>query len=130
MLDAVEVLHDPRIQLGDVVRVVDRAGAELNTLAWVVGLRTTCAAGGVPQQTLTLRGTSYNGVPVDAGLTPDGPVDTGAPPGSAAPRAVRALTSAATEPRPVTPVPIDDPDARAGDDGMDLDHLLPPPWEQ
>ncbi|GGR73634.1 hypothetical protein GCM10010252_10260 [Streptomyces aureoverticillatus] len=132
VLDAVEVLHDPRIQLGDVVRVVDGAGAELNTLAWVVGLRTTYTAGGVPQQTLTLRGTSYNGVPVDAGLTPDGPVDTGTPPGAAAPRAVRALTAAAPEPepRPVTPVPIDDPDARAGDDGMDLDHMLPPPWEQ
>ncbi|WP_446040240.1 hypothetical protein [Streptomyces sp. SID1121] len=75
VLGEVEVLHDPRIQLGDAVRVVDTAGAQLDTLAWVVGTRTTYTAGAAPQQTLTLRGTSYNGVPRDAGLTPDGPVD-------------------------------------------------------
>ncbi|MGW6532057.1 hypothetical protein [Streptomyces venezuelae] len=75
LLGEVEVLHDPRIQLGDVVRVVDTAGAELDTLAWVVGIRTTHAAGGAPQQTLTLRGTAYNGVPGDEGLVPDAPVD-------------------------------------------------------
>ncbi|MEU6389796.1 hypothetical protein [Streptomyces sp. NPDC046939] len=71
----VEVLHDPRIQLGDIVRVVDVTGAELDTFAWVVGIRTTCQAGAAPQQTLTLRGTAYNGVPLDPGLTPDSPVD-------------------------------------------------------
>ncbi|MCW8100782.1 hypothetical protein [Streptomyces tauricus] len=75
VLGDVEVLHDPRIQLGDVVRVVDTSGAALDTLAWVVGIRTTCAAGAAPQQTLTLRGTSYNGVPSDTGLVPDPPVD-------------------------------------------------------
>ncbi|MEW2391157.1 hypothetical protein AB0933_22680 [Streptomyces venezuelae] len=75
LLGDVEVLHDPRIQLGDVVRVVDTAGAELDTLAWVVGIRTTHAAGTAPQQTLTLRGTAYNGAPADVGLIPDGPVD-------------------------------------------------------
>ncbi|MFF2127256.1 hypothetical protein ACFVW1_17990 [Streptomyces olivochromogenes] len=75
VLGEVEVLHDPRIQLGDVVRVVDRSGAGLDTLAWVVGIRTTCQAGTAPQQTLTLRGTSYNGAPADSGLTPDAPVD-------------------------------------------------------
>ncbi|MYW68764.1 hypothetical protein GTY65_32500 [Streptomyces sp. SID8379] len=58
VLGEVEVLHDPRIQLGDVVRVVDVTGAELDTLAWVVGIRTTCQAGAAPQQTLTLRGTA------------------------------------------------------------------------
>ncbi len=75
LLGEVEILHDPRVQLGDVVRVRDFAGAELDTLAWVVGIRTTCAAGSAPQQTLTLRGTAYNGAPADDGLTPDGPVD-------------------------------------------------------
>ncbi|WP_420034369.1 hypothetical protein ACN2WE_19225 [Streptomyces sp. cg28] len=75
VLGEVEVLHDPRIQLGDVVRVVDATGAALDTLAWVVGIRTTCQAGAAPQQTLTLRGTAYNGVPLDPGLTPDPPVD-------------------------------------------------------
>jgi hypothetical protein len=75
VLGEVEVLHDPRIQLGDVVRVLDTTGAELDTLAWVVGIRTTCQAGATPQQTLTLRGTSYNGVPLDPGLDPDPPVD-------------------------------------------------------
>ncbi|MEU9188584.1 hypothetical protein AB0D14_29425 [Streptomyces sp. NPDC048484] len=39
------------------------------------GAGTTCASGAAPQQTLTLRGTSYNGVPSDTGLTPDLPVD-------------------------------------------------------
>ncbi|MEU0831030.1 hypothetical protein [Streptomyces sp. NPDC005969] len=75
VLGEIEVLHDPRLQLGDVVRVVDTAGAQLDTFAWVVGMRTSFTAGGAPQQTLTLRGTSYNGVPVDEGLTPDGPLD-------------------------------------------------------
>ncbi|MEE1808912.1 hypothetical protein [Streptomyces sp. BE133] len=72
VLGKVEVLHDPRIQLGDAVRVVDTTGAQLDTLAWVVGTRTTFTSGSVPQQTLTLRGTSYNGVPLDTGLNPDG----------------------------------------------------------
>lgn len=75
VLGEVEVLHDPRIQLGDAVQVVDSSGAELDTLAWVVGIRTTCQAGAAPQQTLTLRGTTYNGAPLDTGLTPDPPLD-------------------------------------------------------
>ncbi|MGW7056817.1 hypothetical protein [Streptomyces sp. NPDC054887] len=75
VLGEVEVLHDPRLQLGDVVRVVDSAGARLDTLAWVVGMRTTYAAGSAPQQVLTLRGTGYNGVPADEGLVPDPPLD-------------------------------------------------------
>ncbi|MFI5808102.1 hypothetical protein [Streptomyces sp. NPDC051561] len=75
VLGEVEVLHDPRLQLGDVVRVVDSAGARLDTLAWVVGARTTCTAGSAPQQVLTLRGAGYNGVPLDEGLTPDVPLD-------------------------------------------------------
>ncbi|NWF26951.1 hypothetical protein HW130_11830 [Streptomyces sp. PKU-EA00015] len=75
LLGEVDVLHDPRIQLGDAVRVIDTAGAALSTLAWVVGIRTTCQAGAAPQQTLTLRGTAYNGAPLDIGLTPDAPLD-------------------------------------------------------
>ncbi|MFF3750104.1 hypothetical protein ACFYYH_06520 [Streptomyces sp. NPDC002018] len=75
VLGEVEILHDPRVQLGDAVRVVDTTGARLDTLAWVVGTRTACTAGSAPQQTLTLRGTSYNGVPRDVGLSPDGPLD-------------------------------------------------------
>ncbi|RVU27429.1 hypothetical protein EOT10_09710 [Streptomyces antnestii] len=75
VLGEVDVLHDPRVQLGDTVRVVDTTGAELDTLAWVVGIRSTFQAGTAPQQTLTLRGTSYNGVPLDPGLVPDPPVD-------------------------------------------------------
>ncbi|MFD9906376.1 hypothetical protein [Streptomyces sp. NPDC059063] len=159
LLDEVEVLYDPRIQLGDVVRVVDTAGAELNTLAWVVGLRTTHTAGSVPQQTLTLRGTAYNGVPADAYLFPDGPIDPSAvpqpqlqpqphPPQGPAPQGLVPLGTPPQDPaphdpppgvttpepspgpRPVTPVPIDDPAARAGDDGMDPDRTLPPPSEE
>jgi hypothetical protein len=71
----VEVLHDPRIQLGDVVRLVDSRGAQLNTLAWVTGIKTAGTAAGGVQQTLTLRGTVANGVPADSGLTPDAPAD-------------------------------------------------------
>ncbi|WP_432068236.1 hypothetical protein [Streptomyces sp. C10-9-1] len=75
LLSNVEVLPDPRIELGDVVRVQDSTGAALNTLAWVVGIRTSGEAGGTIRQTLTLRGTTYNGVPADSGLTPDPPVN-------------------------------------------------------
>ncbi|MCK8680315.1 hypothetical protein [Streptomyces lichenis] len=71
VLGEVEVLYDPRIQLGDVVRVVDTSGAALDTLAWVVGIKTASTAPGTVQQTLTLRGTRSNGLPQDAGLTPD-----------------------------------------------------------
>lgn len=74
LLGNVEILPDPRLQLGDVVRVVDTTGAALNTLAWVIGIR-TAGEGTTVRQTLTLRATAYNGVPVDAGLTPDPPVD-------------------------------------------------------
>jgi len=67
----VEVLHDPRIQLGDVVRLTDTSGTLLNTLAWVVGISTAESADGGVRQTLTLRGTRTNGTPADTGLTPD-----------------------------------------------------------
>ncbi|MFB7643891.1 hypothetical protein ACFC0S_03155 [Streptomyces sp. NPDC056084] len=73
ILGDVEILPDPRLQLGDVVRVVDQTGASLDTLAWIVGNKLSASAGAV-KQTLTLRGTTYNGVPQDAGLTPDPPV--------------------------------------------------------
>ncbi|HEY5832693.1 hypothetical protein [Streptomyces sp.] len=69
----VQVLYDPRIQLGDVVRVQDTTGAVLDTLAWVVGINTSASADGGVQQTLSLRGVSANVVPADAGLTPDAP---------------------------------------------------------
>ncbi|WP_066952080.1 hypothetical protein [Streptomyces lushanensis] len=69
----VQVLYDPRIQLGDVVRIVDTTGAEISTLAWVVGVTTAANADGAVQQTLSLRGVTANGVPKDAGLTPDVP---------------------------------------------------------
>ncbi|MFI6644287.1 hypothetical protein [Streptomyces sp. NPDC050504] len=73
VLGDVQVLYDPRIQLGDVVRVRDLTGAELDTLAWVVGMNTGATADGGVQQTLSLRGTRTNGVPADVGLTPDAP---------------------------------------------------------
>ncbi|MEV3992043.1 hypothetical protein AB0J57_24330 [Streptomyces sp. NPDC049837] len=75
VLGEVEVLYDPRIQLGDVVRVVDSSGAALDTYAWVVGIKTASTAPGAVQQTLALRGTRTNGLPADAGLTPDTPSD-------------------------------------------------------
>ncbi|GAA2238518.1 hypothetical protein GCM10010232_26630 [Streptomyces amakusaensis] len=73
LLQDVEILADPRIQLGDVVRVKDTTGAVLDSLAWVVGIKTE-AEGQAVKQTLTLRGAAYNGVPTDTGLTPDPPV--------------------------------------------------------
>lgn len=78
-LQSVEILPDPRIDLGDVVRVVDTTGAQLDTLAWVVGIRTEGNRAGV-RQTLTLRGAKSNGAPADSGLTPDPPTRPGAPP--------------------------------------------------
>ncbi|EKX67145.1 hypothetical protein Sipo8835_46245 [Streptomyces ipomoeae] len=69
----VEVLYDPRIQLGDVVRVVDTTGAVLDTLAWVIGIRTSATADGGVQQTLTLRGVDPGALPADEGLTRDVP---------------------------------------------------------
>ncbi|MEU8619944.1 hypothetical protein [Streptomyces sp. NPDC048623] len=78
-LQSVEILPDPRIDLGDVVRVVDTTGAALDTLAWVVGIRTE-GSGTSVRQTLTLRGAKNNGMPTDTGLTPDPPTRPGAPP--------------------------------------------------
>ncbi|MDN3259639.1 hypothetical protein QWJ26_07375 [Streptomyces sp. CSDS2] len=69
----VDVLYDPRLQLGDVVRVVDTTGAVLDTLAWVIGIRTTATAEGGVQQTLTLRGVDPGARPGDSGLVPDAP---------------------------------------------------------
>ncbi|MDQ0992025.1 hypothetical protein [Streptomyces sp. V3I7] len=79
VLGDVQVLYDPRIELGDVVRVQDTTGAVLDTLAWVVGITTSATAEGGVQQTLALRGVSANGVPADAGLTPDVPALPPAP---------------------------------------------------
>ncbi len=78
-LQSVEILADPRLELGDVVRVVDSTGAALNTLAWVVGIKTNGEDGRITQ-VLTLRGTKSNGAPVDAGLVPDLPVNPGVGP--------------------------------------------------
>ncbi len=72
LLADIEVLPDPRIRLGDVVRVVDLTGGQLDTLAWVVGNRITGSEGAV-KQVLALRGTASPGYPADAGLTPDPP---------------------------------------------------------
>ncbi|MGW8884746.1 hypothetical protein [Streptomyces sp. NPDC055749] len=79
LLQNLEILPDPRIDLGDVVRVVDQSGAKLDTLAWVVGNRIS-GSGGKVTQVLTLRGTKSNGVPADSGLTPDPPTRPNAPP--------------------------------------------------
>ncbi|MEU3060646.1 hypothetical protein [Streptomyces subrutilus] len=79
LLQQVEILPDPRIELGDVVRVVDTTGAQLETLAWVIGNKTS-GSGARITQTLTLRGTATNGTPTDTGLTPDPPTRPGAPP--------------------------------------------------
>ncbi len=73
LLGDVEILPDPRVQLGDVVRVVDRTGAQLDTLAWVVGNRISASDAAV-SQALTLRGTASPGVPTDVDLTPDPPL--------------------------------------------------------
>ncbi|MBH1936495.1 hypothetical protein I5Q34_19810 [Streptomyces sp. AV19] len=78
LLSDVEILADPRIELGDVVRVRDSTGAALDTLAWVIGIRTSADSSGAVKQILTLRGTSYNGAPRDEGLHPDPPVDPNA----------------------------------------------------
>ncbi|MBZ4319540.1 hypothetical protein [Streptomyces huiliensis] len=75
LLSDIEILADPRIELGDVVRIQDATGAALDTLAWVIGIKTSADGGGAVKQTLTLRGTTVNGRPADAGLTPDPPIE-------------------------------------------------------
>ncbi|MGV9659142.1 hypothetical protein ACWDR5_19520 [Streptomyces koyangensis] len=77
VLGSVEVLADQRIELGDVVRLVDSTGAALDTLAWVVGIRLS-AEGPAVRQVLTLRGAKSPGFPTDTGLTPDPPMAPGA----------------------------------------------------
>ncbi|MFK0169253.1 hypothetical protein ACIQU5_10645 [Streptomyces sp. NPDC090306] len=71
----VEVLYDPRVQLGDVIRLTDGSGTRLDTLAWVIGIDTTATADGGVRQILTLRGTQPNGTPADSGLVPDTAAD-------------------------------------------------------
>lgn len=71
----VEVLYDPRLQLGDVIELVDFAGAYLDTLVWVIGITVECDADGTVTQTLTLRGTQSNGAGFNTQLVPDPPVD-------------------------------------------------------
>lgn len=78
ILGDVEILPDPRLQLGDLVRVVDDVGAALSTPAWIVGNKTSGDGTGRIRQVLTLRATTSPGPPVDAGLTPDPPLDPNA----------------------------------------------------
>lgn len=75
ILEGVQVIPDARLQLGDVVRVVDNVGNIFEQQAWIIGINTSSDDDGVVRQTLTLRGTAFPGVPEDAGLTPDQPVD-------------------------------------------------------
>ncbi|GAA1221432.1 hypothetical protein GCM10009665_09550 [Kitasatospora nipponensis] len=75
LFGGVEVLYDPRLQLGDVVELVDFSGAYLDQLAWVVGLTVEASEDGAVQQTLTLRGTAANLGPGNPALVPDPPVD-------------------------------------------------------
>jgi hypothetical protein len=75
VLGDVEILPDPRIQLGDLVRITDTVGANLTTPAWVVGIRTSGDDTGRVRQVLTLRATLSPGPPTDQNLYPDPPVD-------------------------------------------------------
>ncbi|TWP47438.1 hypothetical protein FKR81_32525 [Lentzea tibetensis] len=75
ILGDVEILPDPRLQLGDLVLVVDTVGAALSTPAWIVGNKTSGDDTGRIRQVLTLRATTSPGPPVDAGLSPDPPLD-------------------------------------------------------
>ncbi|MFJ9207492.1 hypothetical protein [Streptomyces sp. NPDC102264] len=79
LLQSVEILPDPRIELGDVVELIDASGARLDTFAWVVGMKVSGSNQRVTQ-TLTLRGASARGAPLDSGLTPDPPTRPNAPP--------------------------------------------------
>ncbi|MFE9747550.1 hypothetical protein ACFYOT_21825 [Saccharothrix saharensis] len=74
VLGDVEILPDPRIQLGDLVRITDTVGAALTTPAWVVGIRTSGDDTGRIRQVLTLRATLSPGPPTDQNLYPDPPI--------------------------------------------------------
>ncbi|WNV86563.1 hypothetical protein [Umezawaea sp. Da 62-37] len=75
VLGDVEILPDPRIQLGDLVQVIDTVGATLSTPAWVIGIRTHGDDTGRIRQILTLRATTSPGPPVPTGLQPDPSLD-------------------------------------------------------
>ncbi|GLY51292.1 hypothetical protein [Lentzea sp. NBRC 102530] len=78
ILGDVEILPDPRLQLGDLVLVQDTVGASLSTPAWIVGIRTSGDDSGNVRQVLSLRATNSPGPPTDVGLSPDPPLDPGA----------------------------------------------------
>lgn len=77
-LGDVEILPDPRIELGDLVRIVDNVGARLDTPAWVVGIRTSGDNTGSVKQVLSLRAVNSPGPPTDTGLSPDPLLDPNA----------------------------------------------------
>jgi hypothetical protein len=75
VLGDVEILPDPRIQLGDLVRVIDTVGAALDTPAWVIGIRTSGDRGGIVRQVLTLRAATSPTQSPATGLTAEPPVN-------------------------------------------------------
>ncbi|KJK48924.1 hypothetical protein UK23_15500 [Lentzea aerocolonigenes] len=77
-LGDVEILPDPRIELGDLVAVIDNVGARLSLLAWVVGIRLSGDNTGSIKQILSLRAIDSPGPPTDTGLSPDPLLDPGA----------------------------------------------------
>jgi hypothetical protein len=58
MLREVEIVGDPRLQLGDRVRVVDPEGLALDGHFWIVGIRETFSRSGYRQQITARRATS------------------------------------------------------------------------
>lgn len=51
----VEVVADPRLQIGDRIQLVDETGTQLDEHCWIVGITDTFTPDGVYSQTLTLR---------------------------------------------------------------------------
>lgn len=74
----VEILPDPRIQIGDVVRVQDSTGSMVDGLFRVLGYSVT-GSGTQVRMTVTVRPLYRPARPVDAGLSPDPVLDPGAP---------------------------------------------------
>ncbi|WP_435109384.1 hypothetical protein [Nocardiopsis synnemataformans] len=74
---AVEILPDPRIQLGDVIRIVDRTGTRIDGLYRVLGYSVR-GSGTSVRMTLDVRPLSRPALPEDAGLTTEPALDPAA----------------------------------------------------
>lgn len=77
MTGALDILPDPRLQIGDVVRVVDRQGTRIDGMYRILGYTVRGTSAGV-RMTVSLRPLSRPAPPEDVGLSPEPVLDPAA----------------------------------------------------